>query len=152
MITLPKPNDNLGGLLRIWSLPSSAVASLENGVLTLSSPGDVISLYITPESARSDCHLKRSGAGTFYEVSVGGFTPRIRKEAGELFSAMAGRSFVVVLQDGNGEYQLAGSPGEPLRFSFSARTGTSVADRSGYELLFERECTVPVQTIQNPFP
>lgn len=151
MITLPKPTENLGGLLRMWVLEPSAVASLSSGVLSLSGQGDVIWLYITPESSHADCELRRSAAGHYYELSVGGFTPRIREEAQRLFERMAGRSYVVVLRDGNGQYQLAGNPQEPLRFSFSARTGSAVTDRNGYEVKFERQCTMSLQQIQDPF-
>lgn len=151
MITLPKPDENLGGLLRMYVLPATAVASLENGVLTLLGPDQVISLYITPESSHAGCELKRSDAGRYYEISVGGFTPRIRQEAERLFLSMAGRSYLVLILDGNGQYQLAGTPEEPLRFSFSARTGSAVSDRNGYELLFERQCTSPLQQISDPF-
>lgn len=151
MIILPKPDENLGGLLRMYCLPSAAVASLQGGVLVLTSWDDVISVYITPESSRSDCQLRRSAEGHYFEVSVGGFTPRLRVEAQRLFDTMAGRSYLVVFLDGNGQYQLAGSPGEPLRFSFLARTGQAVSDRNGYDLLFERDCTVPLRQISNPF-
>ena len=140
MITLPKPTENLGGLLRMWVLEPSAVASLSSGVLSLSGQGDVILLYITPESSHADCELRRSAAGHYYELSVGGFTPRIREEAQRLFERMAGRSYVVVLRDGNGQYQLAGNPQEPLRFSFSARTGSAVTVRIGGRAVVSMSC------------
>jgi hypothetical protein len=151
MIILPKPGENMGGLLRMYCLPASSVASLSRGVLSLLSKDDVISVYITPESSHADCQLKRSAAGHYYELSVGGFTPRLREEAQRLFELMAGRSYLVVIRDGNGQYQLAGTTEEPLRFSFSARTGSAVTDRNGYDLLFERSCKAMLQQIHDPF-
>jgi hypothetical protein len=123
MKTLSKPSDNLGGMLRLWAVPPSSVVSLSEGTLSLSSLDDITRIYMTPESTSAECVLKRSAAGLFYETIVSGFTPRIREEAGELFGEMAGHDFVVVLQDGNGQYLVAGTREEPLHFSFTAKPG-----------------------------
>lgn len=151
MKTLSKPSDNLGGVLRLWAVPSSCVASLSGGTLILAGLDDITQLYMTPESMSADCLQKRSPAGLYFETAVSGFTPRIREEASRLLGEMAGRQFVVLLQDGNGQFLVAGSPGEPLHFSFTARTGEAVTDRNGYELRFERDCSHPFATVANPF-
>ena len=151
MNTLLKPSDNLGGVLRLWAIPAEDVVSLTAGVLSLSGTDNVIALYITPESADSSCLLKKADGGFYYEITVSGFSPRIRKEADQLFKSMAGHNYVVVFLDGNLQYRAAGSKEQPLRFSFSAKTGMAVSDRNGYELEFQRNCTLPVQEISYPF-
>jgi hypothetical protein len=151
MKTLSKPSDNLGGMLRLWAVPPSSVVSLSGGTLLLTGLDDITHLYLTPESTSAECLLKRSTAGLYYETAVNGFTPRIREEAGQLLGDMAGHCFVVVLLDGNGQYLVAGSPQEPLRFSYTAKTGQAVSDRNGYELTFERNCTTPIVQVADPF-
>jgi hypothetical protein len=151
MKTLSKPSDNLGGMLRLWAVPPSSVVYLSGGILQLAGLDDITQIYMTPESMSADCLQKRSSAGLYYETAVKGFTPRIREEASRSLGEMAGHCFVVVLLDGNGQYQVAGTPQEPLRFSFSARTGQAVSDRNGYELTFERSCTTPIVQVADPF-
>jgi hypothetical protein len=151
MKTLSKPSDNLGGMLRLWAVPPSSVVSLLGGTLQMTGLDDITQIYMTPESMSADCLQKRSSAGLYYETVVKGFTPRIREETGQLLDEMAGHLYVVVLLDGNGQYQVAGTPQEPLRFSFTARTGQAVSDLNGYELTFERSCTTPFVQVANPF-
>jgi len=151
MISLLKPSDNLGGVLRLWAVPPSEIIFLSEGSLVLSSAENVIALYLSPESSESNCELKKSGGGAYYEIAVTGFTPGIRGEAGQLFSGMAGRDYVIVLMDGNQQYQVAGTKDQPLHFSFEAKTGMAVSDRGGYTLSFKRDCTRPIAQISNPF-
>jgi len=110
---LLKRSDNLGGVLRLWAVPPEDVVSLSAGVLSLSKTDNVIALYVTPESAESNCLLKKADGGFYYETTVSGFSPRIRQEADLLLGSMTGHDYVVVFLDGNLQYQAAGSKEQP---------------------------------------
>lgn len=150
MKTITKPGDNLGGLLKLWAIPKSVVSVLGRTV-TISSDTDVYALYCTPGSMIMQEQSKRTGAGTYYNTEIAGFIPRDSETVRAAMEDMQSKPYAVLYIDGNGEYKLAGSAKEPLRFSASLSTGAETMEAAGHNILFSGETTTRAVFVDNPF-
>lgn len=150
MKTIQKPGDNLGGLLKIWAVPSDVV-SVENGIATITSTTNVYQLYCTPESMEFTEPKEVTGAGIVYNTSIGGFIPGNQTDLQEALEYIEPRKWVVIFRDGNGNYLAAGASHYPLRAAGEIRSGRLTADASGCQLTFGGKTLARAKSIANPF-
>jgi len=150
MIQLSKPSDNMGGLLNLWAVPTSDF--YVNGQnIVFSSTDNICQLYCSAESLAYKEASKRTRAGMHYNCSVSAFIPKDTQEIQRVLNKMEYRLYVVVFQDGNGNYKLSGSSFYPLRLSASLETGKQTSDRAGYKIEFSGETISRAIFINNPF-
>lgn len=150
MKTITKPGDNLGGLLKLWAIPKSVVSVLGRTV-TISSDTDVYALYCTAGSMDMQEQPELTGAGTHYNTEIAGFIPRDSDTVRTAMEDMQQRPYAVLFQDGNGEFKLAGSANQPLRFSAALGTGKETAEAAGHNILFAGKTTSRAVFVDNPF-
>jgi len=150
MNTINKPLENMGGLIKIWAVPSGTF-SVNEKTVTFSSTTGIYEIYCSPDSQQHSEPPERTDAGLVYNTEVSGFSPGDSEEAREAFTNMDGRKFVAVFIDGNGNYRLAGGIFSPLRFYASFSTGRNTADRAGHEILFTGLTLEKALAINNPF-
>ena len=150
MKTVTKPGDNLGGLLKIWAVPSDVI-SVTNGVATISSSTNVYALYCSPESMEFAEQKERTDAGIVYNTTVAGFIPGNETDLQEALEYIEPRKWVVIFRDGNGDYRVAGDTSYPLRAAGELTTGKTTSDRYGCQLAFTGKTLARAKVIANPF-
>jgi len=150
MNTLTKPGDNLGGLLKIWAVPK-AVYSRSGTTVTISDDTDVYALYCTPESMQFSEPQVETPGGIYYNTSVSGFIPGDTEAALAAINNMADKKYVVIFQDGNGNYKAAGTGFYPLKLKATLNSGKNVADLAGWEISFAGETIHRAVKVDNPF-
>lgn len=153
MITINKPSENMGGLIKIWAVPSTAYNSAEvkGREVTFLSPDDIYEIYCSPDSLQHDEPGETSHAGVVYNMAVTGFSPGNSEDAREAFEDMENQKFIVIFIDGNGDYFLAGDYQTPLRFTSNFSSGRNTADRAGHELSFTGKTFVKAIPVDDPF-
>jgi hypothetical protein len=135
MKEIQKPSDNLGGLLKMWAIPK-AVFSINGKAITFSDTSDIYSIYCTAETLSLKETPKETNSRNHYVTDVSGFIPNNNESVHSAIVDMEGKSYVVLIQDGNGYYQLVGESQYPLRIKANSISGKSVSDRSGYQINF----------------
>jgi hypothetical protein len=152
MKTITKPSllDNLGGLLKVWAVPPSVV-TLTGKTLAVSSSTDVIQLYCTEDSASFKCEIKQKNGNAYYDVSISGAT--FCKTAADevILEELEQKRWVIVFEDGNGVFKLAGTPTERFRFFTQEETGKATSDRNQVSFEFSGETTKRPFIITDPF-
>jgi hypothetical protein len=150
MNTINKPAENMGGLIKIWAIPSGTF-TVNWKTVTFSSTTGIYEIYCSPDTLQHSEPPERTNAGLVYNTEVSGFSPGDSEETREAFAAMDARKFVAIFIDGNGNYRMAGGMFSPLRFYASFSTGRNTADRSGHEILFTGRTLEKAVAIDNPF-
>jgi hypothetical protein len=128
---LNKPSDNLGGLLKIWAVPSEDIIVGIN-TANFKTMANIIELYCSPGSISFTETQVQEKYGLGYKNQLNAFIPKDSPEVQTIINDMTGRKWVVVLLDQNEQFKVAGSPEIPLRVSFDLDTGADAPDRNGH--------------------
>ena len=150
MKQLTKPSGSLGGLLRIWAVPNS-VTSVNGKTITFSNTDDIYSIYCTAETMELKEEPVVTGVGTHYNTDVTGFIPGNREEVLEAVNNMQSKPYQIIMQDGNGNYLLAGNSFYPLRLTAVLQVGKKTSDLAGYQIHFTGQTISRAKFINNPF-
>ena len=150
MKTITKPGDNLGGLLKIWAVPTS-VYSVNGKTVTISSTDNIYEIYCTPESMVFSEPSEKTDAGTLYNTSVSGFIPKDSKEVLDAINDMERKPYIIIFMDGNGNYKAAGTANEPLCISDNLNSGQQTSDRPGHQFEFSGQTLTRAIFIDKPF-
>ncbi len=141
----------MGGILRLWAVLPSDITVSGNQV-TIASDVNVVDIYIREDSASFSEDLLTSFAGKAYKVEISAIVPCDTSESVKLITDMERRcKYLVIYQDGNGNYKLAGTFNVPLRFSAKATTGTGASGLNRYEISFTGQQRNRAVFIDNPF-
>lgn len=149
MKQLNKPADNMGGLIKIWAIPSDQV-TVSGKTVTIASTDNVYELYFSPETMQHSEPAEQTDAGTHYNTTVKGFAPGITEDLEAALEYMDRRKWVVLFIDGNGYYKLAGSKENPLRLTTNVDTGQITSDRAGCEFIFFGKTLARAKFVDNP--
>lgn len=150
MKQLNKPTDNMGGLIKIWAIPSDQV-TVSGKTVTIASIENVYEIYCSEDSMSHNESSERTNAGTLYNTTIKGFAPGFSEELEKALEYMDPRKWVILFIDGNGNYKLAGNNTQPLRLTSSVDTGQSTSDRSGCEFIFYGNILERARLVNNPF-
>ena len=150
MKQITKPSDNLGGLLKLWAVPNSVI-SVNGKVVSFSNTNDIYSIYCSAETMNLKEETVLSDAGTHCKTDITGFIPANREAVQEAVNEMQAKPYQVIMQDGNGNYLLAGTGSYPLRLTSSLQIGKKTSDRAGYEIQFSGKTITRAVFINNPF-
>lgn len=151
MKTINKQSENMGGVLRMWAvLPSDITVSGKQ--VTIASDTNVVDIYTREDSASFSEDLAKSFAGNAYKVEISAIVPCDTADTLKQISDMERRcKYLVIYQDGNGFYKLAGTTKVPLRFSAKATTGSSASGLNHYAITFAGQQRARAIFIDNPF-
>lgn len=150
MKTINKPADNLGGLIKIWAIPSPVFSSYGKTV-TITDLTDVYQIYCSPESMSFREQKITDNSGIHYSSSINGFVPKDSESNLEAIDFIESRFWVVIFMDGNGNYKAVGNRWEPMKASFDLDTKSNTADRAGAGLQFTLKSTFRAYFVNNPF-
>ena len=141
----------MGGILRLWAVLPSDITVSGNQV-TIASDVNVIDIYIREDSSSFSEDLSTSFAGKVYKVEISAIVPCDTSESLKQIADMERRcKYLVIYQDGNGFYKLAGTTEVPLRFSAKATTGSGASGLNHYAITFEGKQRNRAIFIDNPF-
>lgn len=150
MKTISKPGDNLGGLLKLWAVPKS-VFSVSGTTVTLSDTSDVYEIYFTADSGMFKETSDSVNEGIVYNTVISVFVPGDSDDLRTALVEIEFRPYVIIFEDGNGNYKLAGSSSEPFRITAELNTGADTKDRSGIKLTCKAETSSRAVFVDNPF-
>lgn len=150
MKPLNKLSDNLGGLLKIWAIPTN-VFTLLGTSLILSDTSDIVQLFGSPGTMSAEEQSERTISGIHYNTTVSVFIPGDSPEIRRAMLDMQGKMFAVLLLDGNENYKLAGNTDYPLRMTSTMKSGMDESQRPGYEVHFSGKTMTPSVFVNNPF-
>jgi len=150
MKQLTKPSGSLGGLLRIWAVPNSVI-SVNGKEVIFSSTDDIYSIYCTAETMNLKEQSVVTSAGTHYNTDITGFIPANREEVLAAVNDMVSKPYQIIMQDGNGNYLLAGHGYYPLRLKATLQVGKKTSDQAGYQIHFSGKTIFMAKFVDNPF-
>lgn len=143
-INKPSTPDNLGGLDKFWFIPAEDIDTIGDIILgqasiTLKSEKSWYEFYTSKGSLQFSEALKLDAKGEYFDAKLTGFTPKDSKDLQTELLSMRSHHFACVYLDNNGKHKLAGTPEEPLHFSFKVNTGAGPANRNGFMITFSRK-------------
>lgn len=150
MKRLNKPSDNLGGLLSIWAVPPADINIGFNAVSYFTTD-NIVELYCSPGSISFTEKESQEKYGLGYKNQLNAFIPKDSPEVQSIINNMTGRKWVVIFQDQNEQFKVAGTPEIPLRVSFDLDTGSDTPDRNGHSISFYGTQTSKAKFIADPF-
>jgi len=126
----------MGGVLRLWAVPPSDI-SVSGKQVTITSDTNVVDIYTREDSASFTEDLVTAFAGNAYKVEISAIVPCDTPDTLKQIADMERRrKYLVIYQDGNGNYKLAGTTKVPLRFSAKATTSAGAAGLNHYAITF----------------
>jgi len=128
-ITKPSLLENLGGLLRVWAIPPEVIL-ITGRTIAISSQTNVIKLYCIEDTANFTREKKKDNGNDYYDVIVSGVTLCKTSADEEILQELEQKKWVVIFEDGNNLFKIAGTPTERLTFLSDEDSGKSTSDRN----------------------
>jgi hypothetical protein len=150
MKTLNKPIDNLGGLLKMWAIPSDQFL-LSGYTISVGNTENIYQLYCSPDSMQLTSPSEKTIEGTVYNTTIKGLAPGITSALEGILKDMVSHKWVVITMDGNGSYVLCGTNYFPLDLNTSLNSGLDTPDRAGCEFIFSGKVPFAYKIVPNPF-
>ena len=149
MNTYQKEQNNLGGIAKVWLIPSTLISSLPFStpaiLAALPSGWDDDAWEFVPifQSASFSEDMKPSPAGDYFEPTVTFKIPKIAYYSQDVINLLRSKRTSILLLDQNGQYLLVGNDDYPVRLSTGSRSGADISDLNHISLTY---------TGRNPFP
>ena len=156
MNSIAKDQNNLGGIAKIWLIPSSLISSLLFD-FPFSSPAlldgwqnDAWSFIPIFQSSSFTQSQEDSSAGTFWENTVTFSIPKITYDSRIFTSAVAFGKWAVLLLTENNQYLLIGSAENPMRGITKSTSGRDLADLNNIVVTVTGKTTILPVFIDSP--
>jgi hypothetical protein len=153
MKTINKQLENMGGVIRLWAIPKSAI-TFEGATPVILSDENVVSCYIIPETALSTQNQTTNFSGTTYKHEISGLVPGCNALTSAVINQMTRQlRYVVVYQNSDGLFVYLGTPEIPLTFNSNFTTGQNSSSLKNFKISFSGNCHFPpLLTSNSPFP
>lgn len=157
MNTITLDTYNIGGLAKIWLIPSHLIASIRNSpgssLYYLPTGWDALAWEFTPvfQSGAFTEELKTAGAGNYYESSVSFKFPKITGSTRDLLRNMSSIPMAILFLTQNGQYLLVGNQDYPMRLQASSKTGADISDLNHIALTYTGKNPDPALYCADPF-
>ena len=152
MKTVGKEAENMGGIVRIWAIPVLEI-ELNGNSVSVNNLDNVFELQISQDSSGMTIEQKTDFGGTTFSNEITGFIAGYDSYTENfIYEMIRIKKFVVVCQDSQGNYIMAGRPKIPLRFNAGFNTGQASASRRGFEIQFKGNNHYnPLRLSESPF-
>ena len=152
MKSISKPSlfDNLGGVLKVWAIPPTAITVTGN-IVSISSQLNVIQIYSTQDETSAVFSKKIEKGNMVYNIEVSGITYCKTSSDEDILKELEQKKWVVIVQDGNNLFKLFGLPGEKLSFEMEEDTGKATNDRNMVSFSFVGKTQIRPFYIPDPF-
>lgn len=134
---------NIGGILVLQVARASDIDTIPDpvsGVVygdILFKPGKAfVTWRVTHETASTKSTGKKSREGTSKSNSLPFYIPKDRAVIRAMLDIASDDELIVLFQDANGNYKLFGLKDSPVRFEYTASSGSKTADSNHYECNF----------------
>lgn len=157
MLSISKQKNNTGGISKFYLIPVDEFTSLSVAdvnqirTLVLASTDTTYEIHAIPQSISYSDIFRYAPAGSLYEKQ---FTAKIAKDTPEtaaVLQSLINKKWLLVLQDQNGYWKLAGTQTNPMRFGFSVKPGKAFADLNHYEIKLTGQTPSLAFFIHKPF-
>lgn len=141
----------MGGLLNLWAIPNTGY-NLLGKTLTITDPDNSYQLYFAKESLsiKEDSHTNKK-MGLFYSLMVQGVIPSVTPENLAAILEIESKDYVILVQDANGVFKLAGTAYYPMQLVASMISGKLSSDRTGWDCKFIGNTISRFVEVDNPF-
>lgn len=141
----------MGGLLKIWVIPYK-VYRLSGKDLSFTDTSEIYELYCSPESMQfTEKKTNDESLGIYYTVDLNSFIPSNVEGIQEAIDFIEPRDHVILFQDGNEKFKLAGNNLYPLELTPSFNSGKTTDNRSGWNFKFHGNTIERAVEVNNPF-
>ena len=157
MNTIQKDPNNIGGIAKIWLIPSRLISSPASSIpavlatLPIGWGDDTWEFAPIFQSGSFMEDMKSSTAGNYFESTVTFKIPKIAYYSRDVISLLSGKPIAILMLDENGQYLLVGNTDYPMRLTTSARTGAEISDLNHIALSYTGRNPLPVSFASNPF-
>ncbi len=148
---LPLNSENISGLLTLYFVPVSHVATVPvpwqcevSTAITLQPGKRLFSLAFTRETSGFKSDKETTAAGAVYKTAITGVTPMLKLETTQILTEMSEDLFILIVKDANGKRRLVGNLDEGMRMDYSEDSKQRHGDRAEYTIKFYRDLTEPV--------
>lgn len=145
--------DNIGGLLGIFAIPSSAFTLTYNYgtrkyTLAVTSAADVVKIETYADGTYAFGETKgRDEHGDWWQPTITGQIPKHAQVNAEVMETLERGQWVVLIEDNNGTLRLAGDADTPLTFDTEATTGALTTDMNATAFTFTGKLGKPSPVI-----
>ena len=140
----------MGGLLKLWAVPTN-IFVVTGKTVSFTDTTNIYEIYCTPGTIEENEELMEENRNSFYETAINGFIPKDSREVRTALMDMIRKPYVVIYQNGNEDYKLAGTMDFPLRLTNKLASGKTEAQRAGNNISFTGKTLTPAIFIDNPF-
>lgn len=159
MKTLSKnKTDNLGGILNLYLVPSDNIftdtENLETGIHEISFLDENLNwkLECSAESIEFQEKENTDMGSSIYNSELSAFIPGDTPEISfNLNKLINGRPWIIIFEDQNGNYRMAGAEDCPFRLTRTLNTESKISDLKGYKLSAKADTFNKAVFINNPF-
>ncbi|MEG1861013.1 MAG: hypothetical protein RR206_04910 [Bacteroidaceae bacterium] len=135
--------DNVGGLARIFAIPTNSLLRIRRDYvrnkryLEVKNRKQIVDVAIYADSSFSFSEEQTyEDGGLLYNVEISGVIPKIGAANDTVIRTLERGEWLVLHQDRNGTVQLSGTLEVPLRFASSKTSGDTADSLSGYAFKF----------------
>lgn len=156
MKKIESPQNNSGGLRKIYAIPDDAFNSVAPGVsnysLLLNNTDNVICIECLPSGYGFYEERKESDSGDMYEIEISGFIFGNCSANDMIIDELRSGSWRILSVDNNNTLKLAGGNNVKLVFEYKTSSGTARQDKKGTSFSFKCTDQYPCMNIDaNPF-
>lgn len=109
-------------------IPCAVVTELgRTPIDAISKTTNIYEIYCTPGTIEENEELMEENRNSFYETAINGFIPKDSQEVRTALMDMIRKPYVVIYQNGNEDYKLAGTMDFPLRLTNKLASGKTEA-------------------------
>ena len=150
MKQLNKTGDNLGGLLKIWAVPSGDF-TFDGNTVNFISQTNIWEIHCSSDSMEFTESSEVNPAGIHYNTVISGFIPQDNANLQQAIEYLTPRKWAIIFMDGNGNYKLAGNQTNPLRCTTEINTGKATASLAGCSIQFSGKTKTRAMFVNKPF-
>lgn len=148
--------NNMGGLVGLWQIDANDFVSLEEGEnsiydLTLDNGATPEKIDFTHDTGKISETEEDTDNGTVYNFETTCSIPKCGPDNAGLAEELRNKRILILGEDQNGNFWLAGSPGSYFKVTTNSNTGESTQDKNSRQLKISSALPTPCVFITSPF-
>ena len=134
----------------MWAVPFK-IYSVSGNIISFSDISNIYEIYCTPGTIDESQELLEENRNNYYEISISGFIPKDSDEVRSAILDMIRKLYVIIYENGNGDFKLARIPDYLLRLKSNLSSDKTESDLAGHSIIFSGKTLIPAVFIDNPF-
>lgn len=156
MKTIPKKQNNLGGIATVYAVPAHLIPLLEAdpvtglGAIPEFPSESAYTLYPVFQSGTFREEMATAAGGSYWEQTLTFSLAKNSPVVNQLIGELVGRTWAVVIRDQNNHFLVAGNCLYPLRLTVKSDTGSELSDLNTLSFTFSASSPTRAVYIVNP--